>query len=315
MNRFAPTGLLLAAPAVLIIINSCAAPRTQFSLAAGTYIPADVGTARSKAALFIADHQFALAIEQYRTIMRDKPDDRDAIEGLAIAYNGLQRFDLGDRYYQQALALAPRDAGLYGRYAAALRGQGRADEAATLDHDMQAMLAGAPVDPIARETVQTANADVTRLDQSAIVGLKPPLVIPVPPPSPAAVQSRLVRVSLGEVRLVTTASLASTSFSRPIGILNAARVTGIATRMTGYLHKKGWARLAKGDAPYQLAVSRVIYPPLRRAQAMRLIATTPFKVEAVVSSKADHVQLLLGTNAVAFDARLRDVPPRRTQPA
>jgi hypothetical protein len=286
----------------LAVTTSCAMPQTQISLPVGTTITADAKGARAKASLLLGRAEFALAIEQYRAILRDTPDDRDATEGLALAYDGLRRFDLADRYFQIALALAPRDPGPYRHYAAALRRQGRTGEATVLDQDMRAMIAGAPADPTATELVR-ATPVATPVAAS----------LPPPPAGPGAVaslrdadRSRLIRVSLGEVRLVTIAP--STSLRAP-RIVNAAPRQGIAARMSSYLQQKGWSKLGTGDSGTRLAVSRVIFPPRARAQALRLVATAPFRVEAIEVSKAERVQFLLGDNAMAFDTRLlRAVP-------
>ena len=128
-----------SATLALLAANACSTAQLQVSLPAGTLISGNATLAR--AALFLDKADYGLAIDEYRKVLRDTPDSTAAIQGLAICYDRLQRFDLSDRYFQEALALSPRDQGVYLAYAASLRSQGRTDDAAHLSADMQLMLA------------------------------------------------------------------------------------------------------------------------------------------------------------------------------
>lgn len=298
----------------LIAANGCStAPRLQVSLPAGTLISGNASLARAE--LFLGKADYGLAIDEYRKVLRDTPDSAAAIQGLAISYDRLQRFDLSDRYFQQALALSPRDQGVYRAYAASLRSQGRTEEAANLSADMQAMLA-------MNEPSSGAQAAATVPVSARPVDTATLALPPAPGPAntaPVAVASagpRLERMSLGEVRLVThdvpvprrTVSVdisrlmaAPLRATRATKIVNAVGRPGIAGRYRQYLLAKGWATLDKGSATFRLASSRVIFPPANRAEALRLIGSLPFPAIAVPTQKADRIVVLVGRDALGSD--------------
>ena len=67
----------------------------------------------------------ALAISTYRRVLRTSPGSVEALSGLAASYNRMGRTDLADRYYQEALAIAPDNVQLAQDYDGWLRSQGR----------------------------------------------------------------------------------------------------------------------------------------------------------------------------------------------
>lgn len=322
MNR---NKLANLAPLTLLLLvgNGCSSTgQPQISLRAGTGIGGDVSVAAGQAYLARAD--YGLAIEEFRKVLRDEPNSPAAIQGLAMSYERLQRYDLSDRYFQEALALSPRDPGVYRAYASSLRAQGRTDDAATLSADMDAMLAaGSPAGPPAEVAIAASDRAPDVADRAAQQQAQT-LTLP-PMNAPAATIARaeqvaprgayLERVSLSEVKLVTRNTVpvsrvsidiaalmaAPISSPRPTRIMNAVGRPGIAGRFRGYLATRGWANLEKGDAVVRLEKSRVIYPPANRAEAMRLIRSLPFSATAVPMRSADRILVLVGRDALAFD--------------
>ena len=150
-----------------VATGGCTSSAKRTALPEGTRFTAATDASSVAAARLLADGNYGLAIEMYRRILATTPDDPAAVEGLALCYDRLRRYDLSDVYFQKALALAPRNEAFYRAYAASLTAQGRQESAALLDIDMRAMLASASATPAA-----------------------PPPAQPVAPQPPAAVRPR-----------------------------------------------------------------------------------------------------------------------------
>jgi len=173
------------------------------ALPEGTRFTADQDASSVAAAHLLADGNYGLAIEMYRRMLAAAPDNADAVEGLALSYDRLRRYDLSDVYFQKALALAPRNEGYYRAYAASLTAQGRQDEAALLDVDRRAMAAAAAPPAAGAQTA----AAVTVPPQPAVPAAAAPVlasaapVAAVPrPPVPSG--PRLEQLAPGVVRLI-----------------------------------------------------------------------------------------------------------------
>ena len=82
---------------------------------------------------------YALAAQQFRAAIRQDNQNAAAYNGLAACYDQMQRFDLADRYYQEALALAPADRAVRHNYALSLRMQRRTAEADAFDLETAAL--------------------------------------------------------------------------------------------------------------------------------------------------------------------------------
>lgn len=65
--------------------------------------------ALARARAFLASKQFGLAIELFKGAGRDPALQVDSLNGMAIAYDGIGRADLAERYFQKALALRADD--------------------------------------------------------------------------------------------------------------------------------------------------------------------------------------------------------------
>jgi hypothetical protein len=88
-------------------------------------------------------------------------------------------------------------------------------------------------------------------------------------------------------------------------VLNAVGRRGIAARMTGYLAARGWSAVRPADAPRSRQVSTIVYPASARLAANRLAARLPFPTALQPSAKGTGLVLLVGSNALPFDDRLR----------
>lgn len=304
ISRLALCGILLAA-------NGCMGSDGRLALPEGTRFTGKPEVSLAAAQRFVANGNYGLGIETYRRFLSANPEDARAVEGLAIAYDRLQRFDLSDRYFQQALALAPRDSEIYVAYGKSLRAQGKDFDADLLDVDMRAMLAQ-----------DAPNAGIAAATPSAPVIAASQAILPVAPAGMAAPKARLDRSSAGEVRLVLppegnaasygTAARAPVRATPPVPpaplptrIVNAAGRQGLARKISVFLGSRGWSRLDTGDNAVRLDESRIVFPVGSSDAARRLARALPFRTRLYPSSRANRVQVLVGANAVGFDARLK----------
>lgn len=112
---------------------------------------------------FLAARQYGLAIELFKTASRDTALKADSLNGLAIAYDGIGRSDLAERYFQQALAARPNDARVRGNLARFYAASGQPEkrgallaasnaEVRTVVADVPSIQASdAPVEPVVED--------------------------------------------------------------------------------------------------------------------------------------------------------------------
>jgi len=343
-QRIAIAGLLAATGGCMTSAGSMALPEgTRFTVGS----TASLATADR----LLADGNYGLAIEMYRRILAATPDNADAVEGLALSYDRLRRYDLSDVYFQKALALAPRNDAFYRAYGVSLTAQGRQDEAALLDVDRRAMLAAAAPDAAPQVAAATPLAQPTAV--AASTASSPVAAASSPPPAvPASVAPvlagaaavpvvaqpvsvrgpRLEQLAPGVVHLVlppekpsvgaATASIpipprASAVATRPAAapppppagalrntmVINAVGRKGVVARVQSYLAGRGWQPLDRGDSGMRIATSRILYPPMAEPTARKLAQALPFPTRLYTEAKANRVQLLIGGNALRFDAK------------
>lgn len=97
-----------------ITLASCSfGPRLQSALPNVRNVPVLAGLSPSeslaRARTYLASRQYGLAIELFRAAGRDPALELDSLNGLAIAYDGIGRADLAERYFEKALALRTDD--------------------------------------------------------------------------------------------------------------------------------------------------------------------------------------------------------------
>ncbi|WP_114226878.1 MULTISPECIES: LytR C-terminal domain-containing protein [Sphingomonas] len=263
---------------VLVLLAGCAA---QHPIAVRSVASSAAAVARPTGErIDYADGQLALgnvalALESYRRANRERPDSVAALVGMADCYDRMERFDLSQRYLQNALALRPTDRGLLTRLATSRERAGDTVGAAALRQEasvrgetaVTVALAPAPVAPPQR-------ADLPPPASSVTVALLPP----TPPELPERrTGPRLERLSLAEIALVTGPpvqwrDLAARPDEAPasIRILNAARAQGLAAQTRARLRQLGWRGMEIGDAPAVQAKTAIFYPAARRGTAERL---------------------------------------------
>lgn len=97
-----------------LILAGCAmGPRAQLAMPDIRSVPvlASLSAAQSleRGRVFLASKQYGLAIELFKAASRDPALRVEGYNGLAIAYDGIGRADLAQRYFEQALAARPGD--------------------------------------------------------------------------------------------------------------------------------------------------------------------------------------------------------------
>jgi len=312
-----------------VAIGGCTSSAKRTALPEGTRFTAATDASSVAAARLLADGNYGLAIEMYRRILATTPDDPAAVEGLALCYDRLRRYDLSDVYFQKALALAPRNEAFYRAYAASLAAQGRQESAALLDIDMRAMLASVSATPAAPPPAQP----VAPPPPTAAPALASVAAAPVAPAPIVATGPRLEQLAPGVVHLILpparsagkaaisvlpqvsasapapvvspkpTAATLTPGALRNTMVVNAAGRKGIAARVQSYLAGRGWRPLDRGDSGMRIAVSRILYPPSGEATARRLARAVPFPTRLYATTQANRVQLLIGGNALRFAAK------------
>lgn len=191
------------------------------------------GSLVAEARGLLALGNIGLAIEAYRKVLRQQPQNIEAYAGLAECYGRMGRHDLSRANYEAALAVAPNNAILLQSFAASLERQGKRAEAAALRLEAAAadaadvtMLTAEVADAVepAQQPVATAMAAPVqpRIPAAGAITVKlpdarPPAMRPVQSAAAAPTARiaetqrqapssgpRLERLSLAEVALVTT---------------------------------------------------------------------------------------------------------------
>jgi hypothetical protein len=151
-------------------------------------VPYRIAEARAHLAL----GNVALALEGFRKAEREDPSSIEALAGIADCYDRIGRFDLSRRYYEQALAQAPRDAALLGLLAASFDRQGLRADADKVRREI-AGLAQADAAELAQATAALAAPEALAVaapvGQSVTIALPPARLADAPASAPADPQA------------------------------------------------------------------------------------------------------------------------------
>jgi len=294
--------ILMVSAAAVLGLSACASPQLEIREVGSAHRDLSDGTSDGRVALGLtqlAMGNVGLALETFRRAAREDPQSYRAQQGLAECYLQLGKPELARRSLEQAMALRPDVPELYRALAAAAQGEGKPAEAAALRREAAARAnPAAPVAPVLPSPVRST--------ESAVVAVRdePPAVMASLSPEPLADKGpRLVRLSLGEVALMTRPGspfagvrhTADSTVHAPLRILNAARVQGIAARTRSLLASKGVGRADIGDAPDRRQHSELRYARGEAARAQTLASKLPFKV--LMIERDGPLTLLVGRNA------------------
>lgn len=110
MNWRSSTMMILG---TMVVAGCSFGPRFDAAMPQVRSVPvlADLTPAQSlvQGRTYLAARQYGLAIELFKTAARDPAQRADSLNGLAVAYDGIGRADLAERYFQEALAARPGD--------------------------------------------------------------------------------------------------------------------------------------------------------------------------------------------------------------
>jgi len=306
---------------VLFAAASCTSAQPDIKVRAAGSTAQVGGLAEAKGQLALGN--VGLALEGFRTVIRDNPGNTDAAVGIASCYEQMGRFDLSRKWFETALASAPEDVAVLGAFADSLRRQGKPSEAASVRWEIADLVSAKPGQMPSAIADAAPVVPVGQVAQAVTIALPPPA--PAEPAAPEAKLSgkialadgfgspRLERLSLGEVALITRSapvwkgqlvdrSVQSTTSPRvemrPVArLLNAARVEGLAARTRGKLVARGWTGIAIGDAPAMRSNTLVLYPQYRRKMALKL--ATQFGFTHLQSFSGSEIVVLLGRDAAS----------------
>ncbi len=127
-----------------LLTTGCAAPQPDVKVRGIATAPVAAGIGEAEAQLALGN--VGLALEGFRKVLRDRPDDVRALVGLAHCYERMSRFDLSRRYYESALANVPDDPAVLAEFAASLEQQGKVSQAAAVRAEIEQNAVAAQVE-------------------------------------------------------------------------------------------------------------------------------------------------------------------------
>lgn len=238
-----------------------------------------------------------LAVESFRKALREDPSLIDGYTGLAVCYERMGRFDLAAHQVELALALQPENLALLERLAANLMAEGDTDKANAVRREMAMRAALAETGAPAADSVARAVSIDERLTVSNVMPV-------TSAPVPTSNTPRLVRLSRGEIALVTgpgalwekaIAAQPRTVRSHQIELLNAARVDQLASRTRKFAEARGWSNVTVGNAPAIRRDSVILFPASARLGAARLSAQLGMRTQ--LDPARSHITVILGQDA------------------
>lgn len=131
---------LLALPLALAACSSSNEFRTDSG--SGDAVAQLRDTALAKGRMMFGRGEYALAIDEFRQVIRYAPESALGFNGLAASYDMLGRFDISRNYYDLALAQHPNDPLLYRNLARSLKLQGKQAEATQVLAKLETLQSG-----------------------------------------------------------------------------------------------------------------------------------------------------------------------------
>jgi hypothetical protein len=332
MTGFVFLSSCTTAPLTITPINT----QSQSSQGQGTRV--DTLYARGRDALMAGD--LASALELFHSARRAGPDDVRVLNGLAVIYDRLGRYDLSANYYQSAQAIDPNSTIVQTNLALSTHmraGQHAPTQSAVLepptDQEKPSWVAPANAQQPSPQAVPLASlpevapyAPVNLLAVSpsprafVAAAIEPSRAAPPqvqPRPLPVRAHSAILTRSANQpiqIRRVPTAAPINpekpTWVRSSVMVINSTGVSGHAFRTANTLRSAGWQVSYVGNQrPYTMTTTLVTYGVGQRYQALTLARTlshrfgnTPL-VRARPSS--DQIQIRLGRDTTPYARRNR----------
>jgi len=279
-------------------------------------------------ARFLKAGHYGLAADYYlKRYQKDRLDTK-AINGLAISYDKIGRFDLSKRFYKEALKANPQDRVALNNFGYSMLLQNK-------PHEAQALLSQANM---MEQNLEMAERATKALDARVVEKPKPlifrvnrgvqKLVLKpdahfiraavkadVDPALAAPISSyrrpAVVRIITKKVQPVMMATVkqrpaAVQLTSATLEVSNGAGVRGMAARMRGYLKTAELpVKHLTNARHFRFQETVIFYAPNHRGEAEALAKHLPFDVKFEENSGLrTDLRLRLGGNAQQFDTQL-----------
>ena len=164
MARRAKTALLISC----VALASCSAGSGIKIRAAADPVMLSKGDAISVARAQLMLGNVGLALEGFRKALRENPSDTVALAGIGDCYASMNRYDLAQSSYEQALALLPRDPSLLRGIARIFDQEGQHAKATLAQ--AEAAAAAAPQAPLQRPVIASVPVGRTVPLNTAVIG-------------------------------------------------------------------------------------------------------------------------------------------------
>lgn len=238
---------------------------------------ANATEAQARGRFFLQSGDPVKALAQFRQALAADPGSIEALNGMAVSYDRLGRYDVARSFYEAALGLAPEEPMLLNNYGYSLFLQGDLEGAAR--YLGMAVASGDP-------DVQAASLSVLARIDAARAKARPAVM-----PAPAALPEgpRVVRTSSYEQRLVLGGAKPAPAAVAALGEAAVAVVEVAA------LSPREEQRIAVREAALDRAEAQAEAEAIAQATALAAAETRPAWPEAM--RRALELDALVGPNA------------------
>lgn len=332
----------IALAALLLAVAGCStsdwSSRHRSSLAGPDFSGAPQ-PAYERGKMHLQAGQLGLALQSFQSAVRQRPDLVAGLNGIAVTYDELGRFDLSRRYYRRALGLGPTSANTLNNFGRSLLRQGEVEAALALLHDAAALAADNEVVKANLELAhrkvaeqggdKTGTAETVERRPSWIerTSFRLQTLVTALPASAKAVRQRVDRWSAHVAglepiehqvgrddgahlpALASKGAKRSTPAAVPVPRLEVSNGAGrrqMAARMRGHLVGNGFHvdRLTNADS-FAYAKSVIFFRPgfIERAKQLAALLPDPVRLEEQPDQWSE-VRLRLGGDLLDFDLTL-----------
>jgi tetratricopeptide (TPR) repeat protein len=302
------------APLLLAALAACAHPHSGATpVAVGLEHQSAAGDAYARGRTALASGEVGVAVEQFRRALRADPASVPALNGLAVAYDEIGRFDVAQGLYRRALAIAPQSAATMNNLGRSLLRQGAA--AAALPYLVAAREQAGP----AQLAVVEANlADARRI--AAAPAARGGAASPDVALERVGAREHLLRTGPSPRRLIPGGEVSARAARAPpaversrslkpplIEISNGTGCNRMAARTASFLRSQGIAvaRLTNADS-FGYRTTLVLFRPGHEQEAFRVAALLPAPVQpAPAEAQSADVRVVLGHDLAGFDRQLQ----------
>lgn len=285
-------------------------------------------------ARFLNAGRYGLAADHYLKKYQRNRQDIEAMNGLAISYDKIGRFDLSRRFYREALRARPDDPVALNNFGYSLLLQKRPHEAQILLDKASALLDNEATQRNLRIAVEANTATerdvsappspllvrVSHNVQKLIVTpdlefLKSASKVDVDPRMAARIDSGvrapIIRIVTRPAKRVAVAApknpVIQSDYKPTLEVSNGAGVQGMAARMRAYLKRVSYGVNYLTNAQhFEFQKSTLFYAPGHREAAEAFVKELPIIVHLQESRQLHtDLKLRLGHDAQLFDTQLK----------